>query len=114
MSFNEKMLAQVRLTTTNPTLLYRPVKQMIVRATFMVISMDGAVAANLSMYHNDSGSAANVSNNLMPVVPFDPNIYHDWYGDIALNTLEGNDSRLIVTAGTANVFTLTLYGAEIR
>ena len=114
MSFNEKMLAQVRLTTTNATLLYTPAKQMIVKATFMVVSMSGAVAANLSMYHNNNGKTAVAGNNLMPVVPFAPNLYHDWYGDIVLNTLDGNDSRLIVTAGTASVFTLTLYGAEIK
>ncbi len=114
MSFNEKLLAQVRLTTTDQTLLYAPAKQMIVKATFMIISMDGAVAANLSMYHNDDGKTAVVGNNLMPTVPFAPNVYHDWYGDIALNTIDGNDSRLYVIAGTANVFTLTLYGAEIK
>ena len=75
-----------------------------------IYSFTAAALARL----DDNGKTAVAGNNLMPVVPFAPNLYHDWYGDIVLNTLDGNDSRLIVTAGTASVFTLTLYGAEIK
>lgn len=113
-SFEEKMLAQVRISSTDATLLYKPAKRMIVHATYMIIANRGVAAANLTWYHDNNGSSRAPATTIMNTVPFINNLFHDWTGKIVLNTLAGNDSELWVVAGTADIFTLTLYGAEIK
>jgi hypothetical protein len=113
-SFEEKMLAQVRVSTTDATLLYRPAKNMIVHATYMVINNRGAAVADLTWYHDNNGNSRAAATMLMNAVPFAANEFNDWSGKIVLNTLGGNTSSLWVVADTADAFTLTLYGAEIK
>jgi len=114
MPFNERMLAQVRLGTLNNTLLYTPPRNMIVLATYMTIVNTGVAAANLSMYHTEQRAASNDNTIIMDAVPFNINLFYDMTMKIFINTTEDRTSRLTVTAGTANVFTLTLYGATIK
>jgi len=115
MSFNERMLAQVRLTTVNNTLLYTPPKNLIVVATYMIICSRGAQATPvLSWFHQQNGADYDDNTIIMDEVPFVPNLFHDWTGKIILNTFENESSKLTVTSDTADGFTLTLYGATIK
>ena len=115
MSFDERMLAQVRLTTVNNTLLYTPPKNLIVVATYMIIvSRSQQAVPTLSWYHQQNGADDDDNTIIMDEVPFVANLFHDWSGKIILNTFENNDSRLTVTSDTADGFTLTLYGTTIK
>jgi hypothetical protein len=77
--------------------------------------MYGAVATDLSLYYDNDGTTADNTTIIMPAVPFAANVFHDMIPlEIEMNTLEGNNANLIAMAETADMFNITIFGAEIK
>ena len=108
------MLNQVQLTTANATILFAPPKRMIFRIESLIVANYGGVVTNLSLYHDNNGTTSDNTTVIMSAVPFGINLFRVIPIGIYMNNLEGGGGSLIATAAAGNIFTLTLYGTEIK